>query len=87
MANELVGLNVDVLIAVTLPAAQRATQTIPIVFVVVSDPVEAKLVHSLGRPGHNITGLTHITSELGGKRLELVKLGLPGVERVATDGW
>jgi putative tryptophan/tyrosine transport system substrate-binding protein len=86
MANELVALNVDVLIAVTLPAAraaQKATRTIPIVFVVVPDPIEAKLVDSPGRPGHNITGLTHITSELAAKRLEFLKLGLPGVERVA----
>src|SRR5207244_1337940 len=73
MANELVALNVDVLIAVTLPAAQaaqRATRTIPIVFVVVPDPIDAKLVDSLGRPGQNITGLTHISAELSGKRLE-----------------
>jgi len=75
-AVELVRRKVDVLVAVTLPAAlaaQRATNTIPIVFVLVSDPVATKLVASLAHPGGNITGLSPLTLELLGKSLELFK--------------
>ena len=76
LAAELAALKVDVLVAVTQQAAmaaQQATTTIPIVFIVVPDPVGAKLVNSLARPGGNITGLTHIALELSGKRLALFK--------------
>ena len=72
-AAELAALKVDVLVAVTRAAAlaaQRATTTIPIVFIVVADPLGSKLVDSLARPGGNITGLTHIAVELSAKRLE-----------------
>jgi putative tryptophan/tyrosine transport system substrate-binding protein len=75
-AVELVRRKVDVLVAVTLPAAlaaQRATNTIPIVFVLVSDPVATKLVASLAHPGGNITGLSPLSGELLGKSLELFK--------------
>jgi putative tryptophan/tyrosine transport system substrate-binding protein len=75
-AVELVRRKVDVLVAVTLPAAlaaQRATNTIPIVFVLVSDPVATKLVASLAHPGGNITGLSPLNVELLGKSLELFK--------------
>jgi putative ABC transport system substrate-binding protein len=86
MAAELVALKVDVLVAVTplaALAAQRVTTTIPIVFIVVPDPVESKLVNSLARPGGNITGLTHISIDLSAKRLELLKEAFPRATRVA----
>jgi putative tryptophan/tyrosine transport system substrate-binding protein len=86
MATELVALKVDVLMAVTplgALAAQRATTTIPIVFILVADPVERKLVNSLARPGGNITGLTQISTDLSAKRLELLKEAFPRATRVA----
>jgi putative ABC transport system substrate-binding protein len=79
-------LSVDVLVAVTRPAAvaaQRATKSIPIVFIVVPDPVGTGLVESLGHPGGNITGLTHIAVELTAKRLALFKEAYPNRTRVA----
>ena len=87
VAAELVGLKVDVLVAVTTNAAlaaKNATRTIPIVFMGVSDPIEAELVDSLARPGGNITGLTHIAPVLSGKRLELLKETVPKLSRVAV---
>jgi putative ABC transport system substrate-binding protein len=75
-AAELAKIPVDVLVAVTRPAAfaaQKATTTIPIVFILVPDPVRSKLVNSLSRPGGNITGLTQLAFELSGKRLDLFK--------------
>ena len=86
LAAELAALKPDVLIAVTQQAAvaaQRATTTIPIVFIVVPDPVGVKLVDSLSRPGGNITGLTHIAVELSGKRLAVFKEAFPRMTRVA----
>jgi putative tryptophan/tyrosine transport system substrate-binding protein len=86
LAAELVELKVDVFIAVTRPAAvaaQRATTTIPIVFIVVPDPIGTKLVASLARPGGNITGLTHIAVELSGKRLQFFKEAFPPLSGVA----
>ena len=86
MAKELVALPVDVLVAVTALsalAAQRATATIPIVFVVVPDPVAIKLVGSLANPGGNVTGTSHITVELSAKRLELLKATISNLYRVA----
>ena len=86
LAAELAALKPDVLVAVTRPAAiaaQRATATIPIVFIVVPDPVGTGLVGSLARPGGNITGLTHIAVELSAKRLALFKEAFPGVSRAA----
>ena len=87
VAAELVGLKVDVLVAVTTNAAlaaKNATRTIPIVFMGVSDPVAADLVDSLARPGGNITGLTNIAPVLSGKRLELLKETVPKLFRVAV---
>jgi putative ABC transport system substrate-binding protein len=87
MAKELAALNVDIFIAVTRVAAlaaQRATQTIPIVFVVVPDPIESKLVSSLARPGGNITGLSNMALELSAKRMEIFREAVGNLERVAV---
>jgi putative ABC transport system substrate-binding protein len=89
LAVELVRLKVDVIIAaggdrLTL-AAKNATKTIPIVMTGSGlDPVEAGLVESLARPGGNVTGLTSLTGELSGKRLELLKEAVPKVARVVV---
>jgi putative ABC transport system substrate-binding protein len=86
LAAELVALKVDVLVAVNATgalAAQHATTTIPIVFIIVPEPVQLKLVKSFARPGGNITGLTPIAVELSGKRLELLKEASPRMTRVA----
>jgi putative tryptophan/tyrosine transport system substrate-binding protein len=87
LAGELVRLNVGVLVTSTTPAAiaaKNATKTIPIVFILLAaDPVAAGLVDSLARPGGNITGITNIAAELGGKRLELLKETVPKLTRVA----
>jgi len=64
-------------------AAQRATTTIPIAFIVVPDPIGTKLVNSLARPGGNITGLTHIAVELSAKRLALFKEAFRNASRAA----
>ena len=87
VAAELVRLKVDVLVANSTNAAlaaKNATQTIPIFFIGVSDPVAAGLVDSLPRPGGNITGLTNIAPVLSGKRLELLKETVPKLSRVAV---
>jgi len=87
LAAELVRLKVDVILAVTTPAAQAAktaTSTIPIVFTLVADPVASGLVASLARPGGNITGLPSISSEVIGKQLELLKETVARVSRVAV---
>jgi putative tryptophan/tyrosine transport system substrate-binding protein len=87
LAAELVALKVDVILAEggTLGprVAMQATTTIPIVFVA-GDPVGSGLVTSLARPGGNVTGLTGIGPEVVGKRLELLKQAVPGVDRVAV---
>jgi putative ABC transport system substrate-binding protein len=75
LARELVRLPVDVLVAAATPAnraAKAATSTIPIVMVAVGDPVKVGLVSSLARPGGNITGLSLLTPELSGRRLQLL---------------
>jgi ABC-type uncharacterized transport system substrate-binding protein len=75
LVSELVQLNVDVLVATNFPAiraAKETTKTIPIVMVATVDPVATGIVDSLARPGGNITGLTRLTQELSGKRLELL---------------
>jgi putative ABC transport system substrate-binding protein len=86
LAEELVELKVDVIVAVpgTVDAARRATRTIPIVIPGVGDPVEAGLVTSLARPGGNITGTAWSPPEVAGKRLALLKEALPRVSRVAV---
>jgi putative ABC transport system substrate-binding protein len=83
-----VRLKVDIIVAAGDPgirAAKNATTTIPIVMTGQgSDPVEAGFVESLARPGANVTGLTNLTRELGGKRLELLKESVPKFARVAV---
>src|SRR5262249_62285664 len=77
LAVELVRLKVDIILAGgagPIRAAKNATKTIPIVmWGLGADPVEAGLIESLARPGGNVTGVTNLTTELGGKRLELFK--------------
>jgi putative ABC transport system substrate-binding protein len=86
LAAELAALNVNVLVAINriaALAAQRATTTIPIVFVAVPDPVGSKLVASLAHPGGNITGLTNFAYDLTAKRVEFLKAVVPTVSHVA----
>lgn len=86
MAQELVDLKPDVIISVQVLGAvelKKLTHTIPIVFVLVSDPVGFGLVETLGRPGGNATGLSLMTNDLSGKRLELLKQAVPNLSRVA----
>src|SRR5262245_53327249 len=83
-AKELVELQPDVIFASTTPviaALQRETRTIPIVFVIVSDPVGAGFVAGLPRPGGNITGFINAEAAMGGKWLEILKEIAPGVKR------
>jgi putative ABC transport system substrate-binding protein len=89
LAAELVRLKVDILVITGgeawIRAAKNATKTIPIVMTGTgSDPVEEGLVKSLARPGGNVTGITNITKELGGKRLELLKETIPKLAHVAV---
>lgn len=88
LAEELVRLKVDAIVAGTEPsirAAIQATNTIPIVMVAYDhDPVASGLVQSLSRPGGNVTGIFTRQSELLGKRLELLKETLPGLSRIAV---
>lgn len=86
MALDLVGLNVDVIVA-SFPAAvlsaRRATTTIPIVMVNTPDPVQLGLVSSLARPGGNITGLSTLSVDVSIKQLELLREAVPRLSRVA----
>ncbi|HEX7233101.1 MAG TPA: ABC transporter substrate-binding protein [Candidatus Binatia bacterium] len=87
LVTELVQLKVDVLVVTALTAiraAKRATKTIPIVMVILSDPVATGIVDSLPRPGGNITGFTRLTRELSGKRLELFKEAVPQLSRTVV---
>jgi len=87
LAAELVALKVDAIVgAGTLVAlaAKQATNTLPIVFIAVGDPVSSGLVASLARPGGNITGLSSFSPELVGKRLEVLTQAVPGVNRIAV---
>ena len=85
LVAELVLLKVDVLVSgddPTIRVAKQATKTIPIVMLINQDPVATGLVDSLARPGGNITGISRLTRELSGKRLELLIEVVPGMARV-----
>jgi putative ABC transport system substrate-binding protein len=88
LAAELVRLKVDVIVTPTagpIQAAKNATKTIPIVMMgLPADPVKEGFIESLARPGGNVTGVTTISRELGGKRLELLKEAVPRLARVAV---
>jgi putative ABC transport system substrate-binding protein len=86
LARELIRLKPDVIVATTDPAiaaVKRETQTIPIVMAFSTDPAGTGFVASLARPGGNVTGLSTISPELSGKRLELLREIVPGLSRVA----
>ena len=89
LADELVRLKVDIIVAAgginVIRAAKNATKTIPIVMGGSGiDPVVAGLVESLARPGSNVTGITNLSRELGGKRLDLLKEAVPKVASIAV---
>jgi len=88
LAADLVRLKVDIIVVsggnTPVRAVRNATKTIPVVMASGSDPVQAGLVESLARPGGNVTGLTNLRRELGGKRLELLKEAVPKLIRVAA---
>ena len=86
IALELVALKLDVIVAasdVAIAAVKRETQTIPIVMATSNEPVGTGLVASLAHPGGNVTGLSILSAELSGKRLELLREVVPGLSRVA----
>jgi putative ABC transport system substrate-binding protein len=88
-ADDLVAQKVDVIVGlshIAAHAAHRATQSIPIVMIASGDPVRTNLLGSLARPGGNVTGLTYYTTELGEKRLQLLKELVPSMMRVAVLG-
>jgi len=87
LADELVELGVDVIVAPAGPpllAAKEATSKIPVVMMFSADPVSAGLVQSLARPGGNVTGMSMQNVELAAKRLELLKEAVPRIARVAV---
>jgi putative ABC transport system substrate-binding protein len=85
-AAEFVQLKVDVIVTVgsAIPAVKRATSTIPIVLAVAVDPLGSGFVSSLARPGGNITGLSLQSTDMTGKRIELLVQMIPGLTRLAV---
>jgi putative ABC transport system substrate-binding protein len=86
-ANELVTLKPDVIVAHTslvIPALQRATRTVPVIFMQINDPVESGIVASMAHPGGNITGFTSFELTVGGKWLEILKEIEPRMTRAAV---
>jgi putative tryptophan/tyrosine transport system substrate-binding protein len=86
-AAELVDLNPDVIVTITAPetmSVQEQTRTVPVVFVMVADPVGSGIVESLARPGGNATGFTNFEASMGGKWLELLKEMVPSLANVAV---
>ncbi len=84
---ELIALNVDVIVTAGTPASlavKKATSSIPLVMVAVGEPVATGLVASLARPGGNITGVTSISPEIEGKRLELLREVVPQISHIAV---
>jgi putative tryptophan/tyrosine transport system substrate-binding protein len=89
LVNELIQLKVDVIVTHGVPnivAAMKATPTVPVVFPLATDPVGSGLVASLARPGGNVTGLSIVSRDLAGKRLELLGEILPALHRLAVMG-
>ena len=89
IAIEFVRLKVDVIVTYSTPAVltvKQATSAIPIVFAGAGDPVASGLVASLARPGGNITGISLQTTDIAGKRLELLREIVPGLKRLAVMG-
>src|SRR5262249_525091 len=86
-ATELVNLKVDVIVTggtISTRPAKQATNTIPIIMAYDSNPVDSGIIASLARPGGNITGLASLTTDLSGKRLELLQQAVPKLSRVAV---
>ncbi|SFL93885.1 ABC transporter substrate-binding protein [Variovorax sp. OV329] len=86
-AAELLAMDIDLLVAVTsnaAVAAKKATSTVPIVFMGVTDPISAGVAESLARPGGNATGITNVAAVLTGKRLELLREVVPKLVHVAV---
>jgi putative tryptophan/tyrosine transport system substrate-binding protein len=88
IAAEFVRLKVDVILSVgsAVAATKQATSTIPIVFAIAVDPVGSGMVASLARPGGNVTGISAQSTELAGKRLEILREALPSLRRLAIIG-
>jgi putative tryptophan/tyrosine transport system substrate-binding protein len=86
VAAEFIRLKVDVIVTTgsAVPAFKRAKSVIPIIFAIANDPVGSGLVESLSRPGGNVTGLSILAADLGGKRLEILREVIPGLSRLAT---
>ena len=87
LVAELMQLKIDVFLSghpVAIRAAKDATKSIPIVIVALGDPVAEGLIDSLARPGGNITGVSRLTRDLRGKRLELLKEVVPRISRVGV---
>jgi putative ABC transport system substrate-binding protein len=85
LAAELARLNPSVIVTTGtgVPALKQATSVIPIVFTIASDPIGTGLVTSLSRPGGNVTGLSQLAADLGGKRLDILRDVVPGLRRLA----
>jgi putative ABC transport system substrate-binding protein len=87
LARDLIGHNIDVIVAIGTPAAKAAkaaTEIVPVVFARIADPIEAGLVDALARPVGNVTGLSLQSTELSAKRLELIKQVVPGITHVGV---
>ena len=87
LIRELIALKVDVIVTAGTPATlavKKITTSVPLVMIAVGDPVGTGIVPSLREPGGNITGLTSISPELDGKRLELLREAVPGVSHIAV---
>jgi putative ABC transport system substrate-binding protein len=87
LAAALIQSDVDIILSVNTPstrAAMEATKTVPIVMTAIGDPVGLGLVTNLARPGGNVTGLSNMSGDLAGKRLELLKEAIPRAKRIAV---